>query len=97
MLVVLQVLLGPFVDVKHPLVAGGLIDVSFQQLFYTQVSRLWITHLAHQALSCQLAARPVSGTFFSCVKRGRAVPCPGRRGKHAYCHRNFALHVVTAT
>jgi hypothetical protein len=34
----LQVLLGPFVDVEQPLIAGGMIDVTFQQLFQTQVS-----------------------------------------------------------
>jgi hypothetical protein len=33
----LQVLLGPFVDVEQPLIAGGMIDVTFQQLFQTQV------------------------------------------------------------
>lgn len=32
-----QVLLGPFVDVEQPLIAGGMIDVTFQQLFQTQV------------------------------------------------------------
>jgi hypothetical protein len=34
----LQVLLGPFVDVEQPLIAGGMIGVTFQQLFQTQVS-----------------------------------------------------------
>jgi hypothetical protein len=35
--VALQVLLGPFVDVEQPLIAGGMINVTFQQLFQTQV------------------------------------------------------------
>jgi hypothetical protein len=34
---VLQVLLGPFVDVEQPLISGGMINVTFQQLFQTQV------------------------------------------------------------
>jgi hypothetical protein len=33
----LQVLLGPFVDVEQPLISGGMINVTFQQLFQTQV------------------------------------------------------------
>lgn len=37
MLCHLQVLLGPFVDAEQPLIAGGMIDVTFQQLFQTQV------------------------------------------------------------
>jgi hypothetical protein len=31
-----QVLAGPFVDVEQPLVNGGMIDVTFAQLFQTQ-------------------------------------------------------------
>jgi hypothetical protein len=31
------VLLGPFVDAEQPLIAGGMINVTFQQLFQTQV------------------------------------------------------------
>jgi DNA polymerase alpha subunit B len=30
-------LLGPFVDVENPSVAGGMMDVTFQQLFQQQV------------------------------------------------------------
>ncbi len=32
----LLLLLGPFVDVQQPMVATGLLDVTFQQLFATQ-------------------------------------------------------------
>jgi hypothetical protein len=29
--------MGPFVDVEQPLIAGGMLDATFQQLFQTQV------------------------------------------------------------
>ncbi len=31
------VLLGPFVDAEHPQVSGGALDVTFEELFATQV------------------------------------------------------------
>ena len=49
----MQVLLGPFVDVEQPLIAGGMIDVTFQQLFQTQVgSTLQRRCVAHMHLGC---------------------------------------------
>ncbi len=32
------VLLGPFVDAEQPLVASGLVDMTFQDIFQSQVS-----------------------------------------------------------
>lgn len=39
----MQVLLGPFVDVEQPLIAGGMIDATFQQLFQTQVGAVGVS------------------------------------------------------
>jgi hypothetical protein len=36
----LQLLLGPFVDVEQPLIAGGMIDMAYHQLFQTQVRQV---------------------------------------------------------
>lgn len=57
----LQMLLGPFVDVEQPLIAGGMINVTFQALFQTQVR------------ACATAAQPQA---FRSMQRARVVTCP---------------------
>jgi hypothetical protein len=46
-----QMLLGPFVDVEQPLITGGMINVTFQQLFQTQV-RSGTQALSHTCVIC---------------------------------------------
>jgi hypothetical protein len=53
---VLKVLLGPFVDVEQPLISGGMINVTFQQLFQTQVGAC-----AHICAVCFIDATLLAG------------------------------------
>ncbi|KAF6255494.1 DNA polymerase alpha/epsilon subunit B-domain-containing protein [Scenedesmus sp. NREL 46B-D3] len=52
------VLLGPFVDVEQPLIAGGMIDVTFQQLFQTQVVERLQAWQAALPSPCQVVLLP---------------------------------------
>lgn len=79
----LQVLMGPFVDVEQPLIAGGMINVTFQQLFQTQVGRVQeaqstlcqcavslVTQCSHTHVGSAAAAQSVHPVLvFPCVAR----------------------------
>ncbi|WIA13462.1 hypothetical protein OEZ85_007042 [Tetradesmus obliquus] len=52
------VLLGPFVDVEQPLISGGMIDVTFQQLFQTQVVERLQAWQAALPSPCQVVLLP---------------------------------------
>eukprot|EP00879_Flechtneria_rotunda_P028383 GHRR01030488.1.p1 GENE.GHRR01030488.1~~GHRR01030488.1.p1 ORF type:complete len:500 (+),score=186.87 GHRR01030488.1:628-2127(+) len=52
------VLFGPFVDVEQPLIAGGMIDITFQEHFKTQVVERLLAWQAALAVPCQVVLLP---------------------------------------
>jgi hypothetical protein len=53
-----QVLLGPFVDAEQPVVAGGMLNVTFQLLFQTQVLDRLEAWQASLPAPCQVVLLP---------------------------------------
>jgi len=102
-------LLGPFVDVEHPAVAGGLLEESFEELFAAQVGQQSLG-IGYTLGLCNdgalLAGRDRMGIGAGRARRvlpagarqvrsKLASPCPSHGAAHAgLCVRALSVHML---
>ena len=56
-------LLGPFVDAEHPAVSSGALDITFEELFATQVRhRTQLDHMPRRLRSLSSSPAAAAGT-----------------------------------